>query len=438
MPRHTCVSSRPASAEPNNRVRPRDSNAATDSRGENTQLFPPIADNTIVGISDHDNTRSRGGGRDHQSDVEQDDVERTQLDRMRLLGMRKRQVQRKAARQAGAGAKIPETGGTGLEAGLRERMEPQLGADLSNVKVHTGGESATAAEKLGARAFTTGSDVHFGAGEFAPGTKEGDRLLAHELTHAVQAQKSGIQRKPAASDHAGEEHGNGEAGDHRVSQPGEPAEQEADAVADGVAEKLHGDGDKPTASAGKEAAPAIGAKLSGRKIFRAPKAEKKNPADAAVKRLDQSGQDKQQLKDSLKKIGHERGNVIDELTKLQADLPKLGLARPREDEVRMRLRATLRAVQDHLTDSDITGAMRDTANDPVKQSGSGKTFDHLREVNDALASLTRTRSELTRVRAELEKRQIDPKLVADKLNPPLDAIARVVDSVRQALSKVRP
>lgn len=64
-------------------------------------------------------------------------------------------------------------------------MEPQLGADLSAVKVGTDGKSATAAEQLGARAFTVDGEVHFGSGEFAPGTKEGDRLLAHELTIAV-------------------------------------------------------------------------------------------------------------------------------------------------------------------------------------------------------------------------------------------------------------
>lgn len=149
-------------------------------------------------------------------------------------------------------------------------MEPQLGADLSSVKIHTGGDSATAAERLGARAFTTGSDVHFGSGEFAPGTKEGDRLIAHELTHAVQAQKSGVQRKAQPDEeHADSAHGGDE---HDVSQPGEPAEQEADAVADNVADKLHGGGKKEHgAQPGRHQAPQIGAKLSGRKIFRAGK-----------------------------------------------------------------------------------------------------------------------------------------------------------------------
>jgi hypothetical protein len=124
-------------------------------------------------------------------------------------------------------------------------MEPKLGADLSSVRVHTGGDSATAAKGFGARAFTVGSDVHFNAGEFSPGTKEGDKLLAHELTHVVQGQKSGVQRKPeeeegkeAEGAEGGAEGkdagGKGDAGE--VSDPNEPAEKEADAVGEKVGE----------------------------------------------------------------------------------------------------------------------------------------------------------------------------------------------------------
>ena len=165
---------------------------------------------------------------------------------MRLVAMRRRQVQRKASRADASGAKIPTGGGSPLAADIRNGMEAQLGADLSSVRVHTGSDSATAAEEFGARAFTVGRDVHFGGGQFTPGTKEGDRLLAHELTHTVQTQRSGVQRK-AAHDADSTEHGEGE---HEVSQPGEPAEQEADHVADGVAERLHGDAHDGKAAGG--------------------------------------------------------------------------------------------------------------------------------------------------------------------------------------------
>jgi hypothetical protein len=205
---------------------------------------------------------------------------------------------RKAAPSgAAAGGQIPKTTGSPLGADVRAKMEGKLGADLSGVKVHTGGESAKAASDFGARAFTVGSDVHFNAGQFAPGTKEGDRLLAHELTHVVQGQKSGIQRK--ADEEKQDEEGEG---GPEVSQPHEPAEQEADAVGDQVADDLHAAGDKDKkkdkksakgddekktgegeaagqeepakADKGAEAKPAatISAKLEGvgRKIFLAP------------------------------------------------------------------------------------------------------------------------------------------------------------------------
>src|SRR5262249_100405 len=86
----------------------------------------------------------------------------------------------------------------------RSQMEEHLGADLSHVKVHTGGESENAASSLGARAFTVGSDVHFNSGEFNPGSKEGQKLLAHELTHGVQEQRSGVHHAARAEGAEGE------------------------------------------------------------------------------------------------------------------------------------------------------------------------------------------------------------------------------------------
>ena len=168
--------------------------------------------------------------------------------------------------RAGGGAKpkVPEGSGAPLSRDVRAKMEPRLGSDLGDVRVHTSGDSATAAEGLSARAFTVGNDVHFGSGQFQPGTKEGDKLLAHELTHVVQGQKSGVQRK--ADDKSGD------AKDHDVSDPNEPAEKEADAVGAEVAEGLHAHKGAPAeASAAKPAAakPAkISAKLIQRKIFR--------------------------------------------------------------------------------------------------------------------------------------------------------------------------
>ncbi|HEX6835024.1 MAG TPA: DUF4157 domain-containing protein, partial [Polyangia bacterium] len=220
-----------------------------------------------------------------------------QFEPARLRAMQRRWIQRKANGAGGGGAAaIPGGGGAPLGGGVRARMERTLGADLGGVRVHTGGESADAAESLGARAFTVGSDVHFGRGEFAPGSKEGDRLLAHELTHVVQGQKSGVQRKADAAhgdSDGGGEHGDHEAAGHEVSEPGDPAEKEADAMGDHAADQLHGgehggaggahDAGAQVAGKKNEAADKPGVTAAappvGRKIFRSKDPAK--PADPA-------------------------------------------------------------------------------------------------------------------------------------------------------------
>jgi len=76
--------------------------------------------------------------------------------------------------------------GQPLPQGMRDNFEARFGHDFGGVRVHTGTRAAEAAAQINALAFTTGSDIYFGSGRFNPGTPEGDRLLAHELTHVVQ------------------------------------------------------------------------------------------------------------------------------------------------------------------------------------------------------------------------------------------------------------
>jgi len=73
-------------------------------------------------------------------------------------------------------------GGSPLDAGVRQNMEARLGSTLDDVRLHTDAESAGLNQRLGARAFTTGSDIFFGES----GSPSDQGLLAHELTHVVQ------------------------------------------------------------------------------------------------------------------------------------------------------------------------------------------------------------------------------------------------------------
>lgn len=89
-------------------------------------------------------------------------------------------------------------GGTALESGARDRLEAGFGRDLGNVRVHTGAPAADLASRIGARAFTAGSDIYFGRGEYEPQSAAGDRVLAHEVAHTTQ-HADAVHRYPATA-----------------------------------------------------------------------------------------------------------------------------------------------------------------------------------------------------------------------------------------------
>lgn len=99
------------------------------------------------------------------------------------------------ARQAGGG----RLGGETLQV-----MERGLGQSFDHVRIYDDGPAGSLASSIDARAFTLGSDVFFGAGEYQPHTQDGRRLIAHELTHVVQqsggvASASRVYRLPGSA-----------------------------------------------------------------------------------------------------------------------------------------------------------------------------------------------------------------------------------------------
>jgi len=75
------------------------------------------------------------------------------------------------------------SGGAPLDASTREFFEPRFGFDFGRVRVH---QDPNAARTLEAHAYTVGTDIVFGANQYAPHTAAGRTLLAHELTHVFQ------------------------------------------------------------------------------------------------------------------------------------------------------------------------------------------------------------------------------------------------------------
>ena len=95
---------------------------------------------------------------------------------------------------------VIRSSGQSLDAGTRNLMERSFGHDFGGVQVHNDARAADSARSVNALAYTTGNHVVFGSGQYAPATRGGQKLIAHELTHVLQQQKSGgiLQRATPA------------------------------------------------------------------------------------------------------------------------------------------------------------------------------------------------------------------------------------------------
>ncbi|MFO1207117.1 MAG: DUF4157 domain-containing protein [Burkholderiales bacterium] len=79
-----------------------------------------------------------------------------------------------------------ESAGTPLPAKLRSFFEPRFGFDFAGVRLHTDTAAAQSAREAGAAAYTVGRHIVFGRNHYAPDTRTGRNLLAHELAHVIQ------------------------------------------------------------------------------------------------------------------------------------------------------------------------------------------------------------------------------------------------------------
>jgi len=111
------------------------------------------------------------------------------LQRLRRSGFARSEAVDPAEREAGAPEVVARTldrSGQQLPEPVRRDMEAAFGRDFGAVRVHRGPEAAESAAAIGARAYTHGNDVVFGTASPPMTSSEGQRVLAHELTHVVQ------------------------------------------------------------------------------------------------------------------------------------------------------------------------------------------------------------------------------------------------------------
>jgi Domain of unknown function (DUF4157) len=124
----------------------------------------------------------------------------TATPRQRLLSVPAQTIQQRGVDSSSGLDKVPpqvdaalSAPGRPLDAATRGYFEPRFGHDFGRVRVHV---DHAAAEAMQAHAFTVGHRIVFGAHRYQPGTEEGRRLLAHELTHVVQQSQNAPPHAP--------------------------------------------------------------------------------------------------------------------------------------------------------------------------------------------------------------------------------------------------
>jgi len=161
-------------------------------------------------------------------------------------GCKKKKLQRSAT---GSG---PETAppivhdvlrspGKPLDAQTLAFFEPRFGHSFSKVRIHADGQAAESARAVNASAYTVGQNIFFGPQRYAPGTAQGNRLLAHELTHTIQQSQGGVSSHPDSS--------------LAIGEPGDASELEADTIASRISDSAGIEARGPVASVQRSAMP---------------------------------------------------------------------------------------------------------------------------------------------------------------------------------------
>jgi hypothetical protein len=150
-----------------------------------------VAERVVASQTVHRKCNCEGGGASCPA-CEEEEVEQAK-------GIH-RKAQSASGPDTSASGELTRVSGTGqpLEPAAREMMESRFQHDFSRVRVHTGEGAAESARAINARAYTVDQNIVFDAGAYEPGSRDGQKLLAHELAHVVQqsgkSQKAHVQR----------------------------------------------------------------------------------------------------------------------------------------------------------------------------------------------------------------------------------------------------
>jgi hypothetical protein len=155
--------------------------------GQPNDRYEQEADQVAASVVQKINTRPSVEAKPREAVQRQSTAEDEELQMKPMVQLRTAATQEGAA-SPGLESSINSArgGGQSLDAGLQRSMGEAMGADFSRVKIHTDSRSDQLNQSIQAKAFTTGQDVFFRQGAYDPGSRGGQELIAHELTHVIQ------------------------------------------------------------------------------------------------------------------------------------------------------------------------------------------------------------------------------------------------------------
>ena len=151
---------------------------------------------------------------------------------------------------------VLDRSGEPLDPKSRELFEPRFGRDFSQVRLHTDAAASESALAVGASAYPVGRHIAFRSGEYAPDTKPGQHLLAHELAHVAQQRSQDVSPSAALE----------------ISDPSDSAEHEAERVADSMVDGIAHAQSEPGPAHTTHAAAGVARLVSPRQTSCAPNA----------------------------------------------------------------------------------------------------------------------------------------------------------------------
>lgn len=321
---------------------------------------------------------------------------------------------------------IARRNGQPLDAGLQQSMGQTMGVDFSGVRVHTDAQSDRLNQSIQAKAFTTGQDIFFRQGAYDPGSRGGQELIAHELTHVVQ-QTEGTQQQFFLNSEI-----------HLQRSPvSVVAKQGAKAVAKKAIKEF------------------IENQIKSRlKQYMSKQFAKQfvKDADDILNILDSSWWeigielipivgDIYGAGSFAKKLDHlwDRVKILEKKVQLvttaaSKTLKKITLSSKLTGKGKEKLEILVNKVNnisEHFTEDDLAGAAKDILGDPVIIGG--KKYDHLKEVNEALKGLG---NQLDKLKSGINKAEFEGDTL-EEASRLLSTLSKQKDEIQNVLVKVK-